>query len=299
MKKIILLILIALMVHGVAESYNCTAKVGGVDTNWSTAGNWDNCNSTYPQSGDSVDLLNVALTWDAGATTIPASGSLASFGTSGNYTGSLTLANAICTSGCALNVTGNITMGKKPAGNALIDISGSSAYNITITANTITAGGDTNAKAIYSTVSSGSSTLTVTAAILGGAGTNAHAVELTSAQNVSVTGTLTGGAGTSAYGLAKDAGSGNVTIDCGGGAITGGPGNQAVGFNGYNNQNVTLTNCNLIDGAMGKAYYGDTPKSYNPTCSNYIKVYIGSGGPTTANTLFYKSGCGAGGSYGF
>jgi len=135
MKKLILNLLTVFCVIFLSSqsvlAYTCQAQVAG---NWSDSSTWTSCNGTIPQNGDAVDLENYTVIWDIPV--IPASGSLASLMATSR--GELSLSSdAVCTTSCSLNVTGNISGAGVPGGsdNIFISILGSVGNQVTLTSN--------------------------------------------------------------------------------------------------------------------------------------------------------------------
>jgi hypothetical protein len=213
--------------------------------------------------------------WDAGATTIPASGNLASLAATGTSTGQITLANAICSSGCFLNVTGNITAGYKPAAEGFILISGSSNYAVTITAANIIGGGNTNAICVKVTNTSG--TLAINGHVKGGSSTNTYGLYDTGNMGgITVSSGAEGGSGIVSYGIDMGGVSTNLTVT---GNITGGTGMLSAGIHCNTSGSCTLVSSNLINGTGSVAYDGKPPV-WDPPNTGYITWAKTTGGAT-------------------
>src|SRR3989344_7867716 len=149
--------------------YNCTWNTGS--GTWETAGNWNNCNGTYPANGAdtytaTIDNASAAVTTGATAVTID------SLTVGGTNTSSLTLS-------FNLTITGDVTIsgnGTVSAGSTTLTVGGSwnnpgtfTAGTSTITFNTTTTGKTisgnlTGSSAFNLVVFNGSSSCTRTSA---------------------------------------------------------------------------------------------------------------------------------------
>ncbi len=220
-----------------------TAQVGGVDTNWWTAGNWDLGHA--PTTGEDVEMAGIVLDWDHGnGATIPASGvlnSITSAGTAGQ------IAIDMSVGSYTLNAT-TITAGTKPATSGLLYSHTASANTLTVNGN-ITGGSNAAAYGLYI---SNSGTFVVNGNITGSG--SANGAYSTSSGVVNVTGNLTGGSGDSKHGM-WTSGYGAVTIT---GNIIGGSGAVAHGLYAHRSGAVTLTG-KMINSTQSVAFFGKPP----------------------------------------
>jgi hypothetical protein len=247
MKKGIIALVIMLLCAFVyqANAYDCTAKVGGVDTLWTTAGNWENCNSTYPQAGDNVDLLAVDLTWPTDLARIPDSGTLGTFTATTTGTLTIPLDNAgFHTNGASLYAT-TITAGTKGSAGMIQSKPTSASTDHIFTVNGTTCTGAASTTSGYAIAMTGYGSVGVfNIGLVGGGGIGAAALYSNQTSTVTFNSTLTGGAGRLSTG-ANMAGPTNVTFSA----------------------NTNLTHHN--SGTGGMAYAGPPPTTDNRTAANW------------------------------
>jgi hypothetical protein len=272
MKKILSIIIFILLATPTwSWAYNCAAQVGGVDTYWTTAGNWTNCNGTYPQAGDNVDLLNVSLTWNyAAALVIPDTGSLGTITASSNGTGQLSidLSDEACHGDetCKITAT-SITAGYKPTNAGMIYITGTgtiSDHILGIHANLV-GGGNSSA---YAVNLSSTGAIHITGTVTGGTSTSAAGFFNGSTGTFVITGAVTGGSSSSMGVYNTSTGTGTINGD-----VTGGTGARAYGVEGYGAGAVTL-NGNLIN-ATAVAWAGKSPTWTVSNAAYYLQLSTG------------------------
>ncbi|HRY82837.1 MAG TPA: DUF2341 domain-containing protein, partial [Candidatus Moranbacteria bacterium] len=282
------------------DAYSCSWKNGAGSTAWTTAANWDSCNSTYPQTTDDV-TINIAtanqpiLDLSGGNVTINS----LSIGSSAAST--LTLSNGFTNQ---LIITGNLTVGG----------SGTITHTANTTASThairLSVGGDMS-------IANGGYVNANGKGLSGGAGgTSGHVAGYdgnTSGSGGGTGGTAGsgGGGGYGGAGRSGDSGVGGIENDQanihqptalgsggGGGSYTGGAGPQAGGSGGGA---IKLS----VAGTFTLSFGGFVTANGNAGGSNSDNneggggsggsIWISSGTITGSGTI--QSGGGAGGTY--
>jgi len=261
--------------------------------------------ASIPQDTDTVDLAGFVVDMDAGATTIPPSGSLASLSspaTAGQLTIDLNaigdadlnadeitagtvVGGTIAVTGAApaatLTITGNVTGG----GNGCQGVNTSSTGSVDVVGN-VTGGSAGTGYGVYASAGAGDVSITgdittngatvgarysasnafdIVGDIRGGAGTNLFGCEINSG-TVTVNGDITGGTGQNTTGMYVPGGTVTITGD-----VYGGTGNYAAGLSVVLTGAVTLSDSNLIDGSGGVAYSGKPP-TWTPAATNYHQL---------------------------
>lgn len=270
-----------------------TVTAQGTGYNWSsTTPDQPWPSGTLPANGDTVDLNGHVVVWDAGITTIPASGKLAAI-TSPLKAGQITLdlSNVAFSGGAALNVD-SITPGTITA--AFILVSGDTSNTLTVSASggatTFVGSAASNGRTISNT---GTGSIITIGNATGGSNSSISRFCLHNGSTGAWThtGNLTGGA-SPAFGNSS---TGTVSLsNC---LLTGGSGVSGVAFLNLVAGSVTLENtgtgCNMVNSANAMAWQG-TPPTWNMQTGAYCKwgsVYLGQ--PPATNTVLNAASGGA------